>query len=143
MKYSGSSFIARERIPQRHGVRRPEALRAAQGVLRDVGSLSRARVVAVGNRRTTGANPYSKVTSAAVPTALREGPYRVYFYSHEPGEPVHMHVDRDELSAKFWLRPVALAENFGFSEHELRRIERMLRVQESRLVKAWNDHFST
>ena len=36
-----------------------------------------------------------------MPTVLRSGPYRFYFYSHEPNEPVHVH--RDELSAKYWL----------------------------------------
>ena len=50
-----------------------------------------------------------------MPTVLRSGPYRVYFYSHEPDEPPHVHVDRDDQSAKFWLAPVALARNFGFS----------------------------
>ena len=30
-------------------------------------------------------------------------PYRLYFYSHEPNEPPHVHVDRDDQSAKFWL----------------------------------------
>ena len=39
-----------------------------------------------------------------------------------------MHVDRDNLSAKFWLDPdVTLAHNYGFRRNELRRIERMLR----------------
>jgi hypothetical protein len=57
-----------------------------------------------------------------VPTVLRSGPYRVYFYSHEPNEPAHVHVDRDDESAKFWLGPVALALNLGFSPMELRRI---------------------
>ena len=38
-----------------------------------------------------------------VPTVLRSGPYRFYFYSHEPNEPPHVHVDRDDDSAKFWL----------------------------------------
>ncbi|HKI37036.1 MAG TPA: DUF4160 domain-containing protein [Gemmataceae bacterium] len=36
----------------------------------------------------------------AMPTILRNGPYRFYFYSHEPNEPPHVHVDRDDLSAK-------------------------------------------
>lgn len=61
-----------------------------------------------------------------MPTVLRNGPYRVYFYSHEPNEPAHVHVDRDDDSAKFWLEPVALARNYGFSAVELRRIHRML-----------------
>ena len=49
-----------------------------------------------------------------MPTVLRRGPYRFYFYSHEPNEPMHVHIDRDDLSAKFWLEPVDLARNFGF-----------------------------
>jgi hypothetical protein len=48
-----------------------------------------------------------------VPTVLRSGPYRLYFYSHEPNEPPHVHVDRDDQSAKFWLTPIGLAVNLG------------------------------
>jgi hypothetical protein len=58
-----------------------------------------------------------------MPTALRFGPYRFYFYSHEPNEPSHIHVDRDDFSAKFWLDPVQLARNFGFRAQELRAIQ--------------------
>jgi hypothetical protein len=61
-----------------------------------------------------------------VPTVLRTGPYRIYFYSHEPDEPPHVHVDRDALSAKFWLKPVGLARNFGFNAGELGRIEAII-----------------
>ncbi|MBX7236248.1 MAG: DUF4160 domain-containing protein [Caldilineales bacterium] len=65
-----------------------------------------------------------------MPTVLRVGPYRFYFYSHDlAGEPPHVHVDREELSAKFWLNPVALARNLGFSGNELRRIERIISQQ--------------
>lgn len=61
---------------------------------------------------------------------LRSGPYRVYFFSHEPNEPPRVHVDRDDLSAKFWLQALALARNFGFPPRELRRL-RVL-VEENR-----------
>lgn len=74
---------------------------------------------------------------------LRSGPYRFYFYSHEPNEPPHVHVDRDDLSAKFWLRPVALAANLGFASHELRRIERLVEQHRLHFLEAWNDHFGT
>jgi hypothetical protein len=50
-----------------------------------------------------------------MPTVLRLGGYRFYFYSHEPNEPPHMHVDRGGSSAKFWLENVTLARNMGFS----------------------------
>jgi hypothetical protein len=84
-----------------------------------------------------------RLHSCAVPTVLREGPYRENFYSHEPVEPPHMHVDRDNSSAKFWLDPVALAANFGFSGRELRVIETILVENQRRLIRAWNDHFGT
>ena len=42
-----------------------------------------------------------------MPTVLRIGAYLFYFYSHEPNEPPHIHIDRDNLSTKFWLEPIA------------------------------------
>jgi hypothetical protein len=77
-----------------------------------------------------------------MPTILRSGPYRVYFYSHEPNEPPHVHVDRDDASAKFWLGPVTLARNFGFPPVELRRIARLIEESESQLMEAWNEYFA-
>lgn len=73
-----------------------------------------------------------------MPTVLRSGPYRVYFVSHDLKEPPHVHVDRDDPSAKFWLAPVTLARNLGFSAVELRRVERLVVEHEARLVEAWN-----
>jgi hypothetical protein len=46
---------------------------------------------------------------------------------HDEREPPHVQIDRDRHSAKHWLRPVAVASNEGFSEHELKRVERMVR----------------
>ena len=71
-----------------------------------------------------------------MPTVLRSGPYRFYFYSHEPNEPPHIRVDRDDLSAKFWLDPTQLAANFGFRAHELRG------GKQARFLEAWNEFFS-
>lgn len=76
-----------------------------------------------------------------MPTVLRVGPYRFYFHSHEPNEPAHIHVDRDDQSAKFWIDPVGLARNLGFSAHELRRIEKLIFEHHAKLTEAWNDWF--
>jgi hypothetical protein len=75
-----------------------------------------------------------------VPNVLRSGPYRFYFYSHEPNEPPHVHVDRDDLSAKFWLDPVELARNLGFRAHELNRLERLVQENRRDFLEAWNEH---
>ena len=72
---------------------------------------------------------------------LREGPYRFYFYSHEPNEPPHVHIDRENLSAKFWLRPVGLARNLGFPAHELNRLQNLVTENQHTLLEAWNGYF--
>src|SRR5437588_7674974 len=76
----------------------------------------------------------------AMPTVLRSGPYRFYFYSHEPNEPPHVHVDRNDCSAKFWLQRVELARNFGFSPRELRRIQKLVIENVADFLEAWDGH---
>jgi hypothetical protein len=79
--------------------------------------------------------------TGCVPTILVVGPYRMYFYSHEPNEPPHIHVDRDDQSAKFWLEPVALAGNLGFNPAELRRIQRLVAENRKILLEEWHERF--
>jgi hypothetical protein len=73
-----------------------------------------------------------------MPTALRTGPYRFYFYSYDCGEVRHMHVDREHASAKFWLDPdVSLAEK-GYSRKEPRDIEQIGRENLETLKHEWD-----
>ena len=78
-----------------------------------------------------------------MPTVLRNGPYRLYWHSHEPNEPPHIHVDRERYSAKFWLSPVQLARNVGYAAHELRTIERLVLQHQNELLEAWYGDFGT
>lgn len=74
-----------------------------------------------------------------MPTALRYGPYRFYFYSYDCGERCHVHVDCGNKSAKFWLDPdVALSESRGYNRKELRDIERIIRENLERLRNEWD-----
>jgi len=43
-----------------------------------------------------------------MPTVLRVGPYRFFFYAGDREEPPHVHVERDDNIAKFWLDPIRL-----------------------------------
>jgi hypothetical protein len=78
-----------------------------------------------------------------MPTVLRSGPYRFYFYSHEPNEPPHVHIDRDNFSVKFWLAPVSLAHNFGFSSREMNKVESLVKANQEKLLEAWNGFFGS
>ena len=77
-----------------------------------------------------------------MPTVLRTGPYRFFFFAGDRAEPQHVHVERDDRIAKFWLDPVRLQRSGGFSRTELRRIERAIQENQAELVEAWNEYFS-
>ena len=57
-----------------------------------------------------------------MPTVLRLGPYRFFFYASDRDEPQHVHVEREDKIAKFWLNPVRLQGSGGFSRAEIARI---------------------
>jgi hypothetical protein len=76
-----------------------------------------------------------------MPTVLRLGPYRVFFYSSDQEEPVHVHVQREGAVAKFWLEPVRLARSGGFGRQELLDIQRIVVDNRERLIEAWHEHF--
>ncbi len=76
-----------------------------------------------------------------MPTLLVEGPYRFYFFSHENNEPPHIHVDRDMLSAKFWLEPIRIAKNLGFSTNELNKIYKIIVRNNYKFLEEWNEYF--
>ncbi len=77
-----------------------------------------------------------------MPTVGRSGPYRFFFFGNEGFEPVHVHVQRDRSLAKFWLSPVALASNSGFSAVELRRIQRIVEERRNEFEEAWHGFFN-
>ena len=77
-----------------------------------------------------------------MPTVYRNGPYRFFFYAGDGAEPPHIHVERDENIAKFWLDPVRLQRSGGFRRPELRKVEQMIREARTELLEAWNEYFS-
>jgi len=75
-----------------------------------------------------------------MPTVLRVGRFRFFFFSNESQEPPHIHVKAGEDEAKFWLDPVQLAVNYGFNGRELTRIERLIEENLTELLEAWHEH---
>ena len=76
-----------------------------------------------------------------MPTALRIGPYRLFFVSLDYDEPPHVHVRREEKVAKFWLDPVALQKAGGFSRTELSRIAALINENREYLLERWHEFF--
>ena len=78
----------------------------------------------------------------AMPTVLRIGDFRFFFCSNEGQESPHIHVQSGKDLAKFWLDPVSLSVNHGFSERVLTEIGQVIEEHQTELVEAWNDYFN-
>ena len=76
-----------------------------------------------------------------MPTILKIGPYRFFFYSNEQGEPPHIHIQSERALAKFWLSPVSLASSTRFPPKEIRDLKKHVQNNESKFMEAWNEYF--
>lgn len=74
-------------------------------------------------------------------TVLRVGSFRFFFYAGDGGEPPHIHVERDDGVAKFWLDSVRLERSHGFCRHEINHIRELVKQHREQLVEAWNEFF--
>lgn len=76
------------------------------------------------------------------PTVLRIGAYRLFFFAGDRQEPPHIHIERDDNLAKFWLDPVRLQNSGGFSRNEIARIQRVIIENQKLLLESWNVYFN-
>ena len=76
-----------------------------------------------------------------MPTILRIGPYRLFFYAGDRDEPLHIHVERDDNVAKFWLIPIRLQSSGGFTRREINRIHQIIEENHDQLVEDCHEYF--
>ena len=79
-----------------------------------------------------------------MPVVFRHKGFRFLFYANEgsPREPVHIHVLRDGIDAKFWLWPeVQLAYNDGFNARMLRELTDLIEQRRNEIARAWDEFF--
>ena len=76
-----------------------------------------------------------------MPTVLRIGGYRFFFFSNEAGEPSHIHIQEGKKLAKFWLDPVVIASSSNFKAFELNQLEKLVIENKKLLQRSWNGYF--
>jgi len=76
-----------------------------------------------------------------MPTVLKVGSRRLFFFSNEGVEPPHIHVESGDCYAKFWLDPVVLSGSVGYNRTELKVLRELVQEHRSRLLEAWYDYF--
>ena len=77
------------------------------------------------------------------PTVLRDGPFRLFFFSREEIR-IHVHVAHPDGEAKFWLSPaVELASQTGLSPRQLRQAQTVVEAHFEEIQDAWQQHFGS
>ena len=84
----------------------------------------------------------------SLPTLFELYGYRIFFWSNETGEPVHVHVCKEVPtgnSTKIWLppesNPVLANNNSNIPPKELKRILKMIALNRDSIIAQWYDYF--
>lgn len=80
-----------------------------------------------------------------MPVVFRLDGMRFHFFSDEgnPREPMHIHVAKAGMDAKFWLYPeVHLAYNRRYDARTIRRLQAIVEAHRDEIERAWNEHFA-
>lgn len=77
-----------------------------------------------------------------MPTIFTINGYRFYFYSNEgnPVEPCHIHVQKGNGLAKYWIEPrISLCDSINFSKSELKFIAKQIEENKIIIKEAWEN----
>ncbi len=55
---------------------------------------------------------------------------------------MHVHLERDDSKAKFWLDPVRLERSRGFARKEINQIQAIIEENQQFLLDEWHEYFS-
>jgi len=58
-------------------------------------------------------------------------------------EPPHIHVEKGEKYAKFWLNPLDLTRNFRYNSKEIREIRKIIEDNYALIMEKWNEYFGS
>ena len=77
-----------------------------------------------------------------MPTVLQIDGYRFFFYSSDRPEPIHIHVEKSNASAKIWISPIRLEYSHGFNSSEINKILSISKKNADKIMEAWNEFFN-
>jgi hypothetical protein len=80
-----------------------------------------------------------------MPTVLYIYGWRLFFYSNENKEPIHIHAEKGDMECKFWIlvEEVEIKEAFGhnITPAANREIKKIIYQHFDLIVESWNKHF--
>ena len=76
-----------------------------------------------------------------MPTILRSNGYRFFFYVSDHS-PMHIHIEKDNKTAKFNLDPLELIRSRKFNTSEIREIRKLVANNKEVFKQKWNAYFN-
>jgi hypothetical protein len=80
-----------------------------------------------------------------MPTILLILGWRVFFYSNEGNEPLHVHAQKGDMECKFWLNKetfeIEEAFSFNLNPGAKREIRKIIYEHFDYIVEEWNKYF--
>ncbi len=77
-----------------------------------------------------------------MPTILRVEGFQFFFFAADRNEPPHIHVEKGDGAAKFWLNPIELVHYRKFKKQEIKRVREIIEENQHFLMEKWNELFS-
>ena len=82
-----------------------------------------------------------------MPTILVIAGWRIFFYSNESHEPIHVHAEKSEMEIKFWIDvenyEIKEAFSFNFTPQAKREIKKIMYEHFEYIILEWNKYFKT
>ena len=81
-----------------------------------------------------------------MPTVLFIYGWRLFFYSNEGNEPIHIHAEKSDMECKYWLltEEIEIVEAFSFNLTPLakKEIKKIIYKNFDLIIESWNNHFN-
>jgi len=74
-----------------------------------------------------------------MPKLFDDNGFTFRFYAADLDEPIHVHVEKDQYVAKFWVNPIMCAVDGGFSKRDLRRIAQIIAARQPEIITKWHE----
>ncbi|RPH29409.1 MAG: DUF4160 domain-containing protein [Bacteroidales bacterium] len=80
-----------------------------------------------------------------MPTVLLIAGWRLYFWSNESEEPIHIHAEKGDMECKFWIDEenfdISLALEYNLTPAARREVKRIIFEHFDYIVTEWHRHF--
>jgi hypothetical protein len=80
-----------------------------------------------------------------MPTILFIHGWRLFFYSNEGFEPIHVHAEKGDMECKYWLltEELDIREDFAYNltPSARREVRKIIFEHFDLIIEAWNQHF--